>query len=184
MKKKLVAALLLVLASSLLIHAQDQAEAARIAAGCGPSDVRFSVKTDSEQHPLAQPEAGKALVYVFEDEKLEGPGIGTTITTRVGVDGKWTGANHGASYFFFSVEPGEHRLCSNWQSKFEMYSRVGSAMTFTAQAGKAYFFRVELDMRPRHPSTFKLEQLDGARGEFMVSNHALSSFHAQEVAKK
>jgi hypothetical protein len=182
MMKKLVAALLL--ASPILIHAQDQAEAARIAAGCGPSDVRFSVKTDSKQHPLAQPEAGKALVYVFEDEKEEyGPGIGTAVTTRVGVDGKWTGANHGASYFFFSVDPGEHRLCSNWQSNFEMYSRLGSAMTFTAEAGKVYFFRVELEKRPRHPSALKLEQLDGARGEFMVSNHALSSFHAREVAR-
>jgi hypothetical protein len=27
------------------------------------------------------------------------------------LDGSWIGANYGTSYLFFSVAPGEHRLC-------------------------------------------------------------------------
>ena len=47
------------------LFAQDQVAVARAAAGCGPSEVRFTVKTDKDQHPMAQPEAGKAIVYVL-----------------------------------------------------------------------------------------------------------------------
>lgn len=44
------------------LFAQDQAAAARTAAGCGPNEIKFTVKTDKDQHPMAQPEAGKAIV--------------------------------------------------------------------------------------------------------------------------
>src|ERR1700691_4348758 len=37
-----------------------------VAPGCGPGNAKFEVKTESKQHPLAQPEAGKALVYFLE----------------------------------------------------------------------------------------------------------------------
>ncbi len=37
-------------------------------AACGPTAAEFDVTADKEQHPLAQPQAGKALVYVVADE--------------------------------------------------------------------------------------------------------------------
>jgi hypothetical protein len=63
--------------------AQDQAAAARTAAGCGPSQTQFDVKLDDALHVLAQPEEGKAIVYVFEDD-FTGP------TMRIGwrLDGR------------------------------------------------------------------------------------------------
>jgi hypothetical protein len=86
--------------------AQDQAAVARAAAGCGPSQEMFDVKTDDTKHPVGQPEEGKALVYFFVD-------FVTAPTMRVGVDGQWVGANNGKSYFFFQVEPGNTMFVRN-----------------------------------------------------------------------
>src|SRR5437870_487716 len=66
-----------------------QADAALFRAGCGPAAARFDVKTDKMQHPFVQPEAGRAIVYVFEDDRT----AGAFPTTRVGLDGRWMGAN-------------------------------------------------------------------------------------------
>jgi len=89
------------------------------------------LKTNDKQRPGAPPEAGKALVYIFED-MVHGP------TMRVGLDGAWIGANKGKSYFFFSVHPGDHQVCTNWQSGTfkKTAKRIGSANTPKAEAGK------------------------------------------------
>src|SRR5690349_15991634 len=97
-------------------QSNDRAADARSSAGCGPADVEFNVKTDKKSHPAPQPEAGKALVYVFQHER-DKPDTYTVgaVTVRVGLDGDWVGANHGSSYFFFPVAVGEHRVCSQVQ---------------------------------------------------------------------
>jgi hypothetical protein len=46
---------------------QDSGATAGIASGCGPKEVHFPVKTDKKKHPTAEPDAGKARVYVIED---------------------------------------------------------------------------------------------------------------------
>jgi hypothetical protein len=84
------------------------------APGCSTTFIKFDVKTDKSQHPVMQPESGKAIVYFVEDDtefqSTPKP------TTRTGMDGTWAGANHGNCYFYSSVDPGEHHLCANWQS--------------------------------------------------------------------
>jgi hypothetical protein len=152
-----------------------QANAARASAGCGPSETQFDVKTDKSQHLSAQPEPDKSLVYVFEDETRQPNtfNIGS-VTTRVGLDGKWVGANHGKSYFFFFVSPGEHRLCAEWQSSFKRFSKLGSATSFTTEAGKTYYFRTEIEEREKYPAAVKLELVNSAEGQFLISGGALS----------
>ena len=106
-------AILIVLLFASPVLAQDDAAAARSAAGCGPAEVNFDVKTDKKQHPAPKPEQGKALVYVFLDVKQQASTINIgSVTTRVGLDGAWIGANHGRSYLFFPVGPGDHRVCA------------------------------------------------------------------------
>jgi hypothetical protein len=68
MKDISVLFLLLLFATPML--AQDQA-AALGAGGCGPEKIEFDVKTDKNQHPMAQLQPGKALVYVFEEEETD-----------------------------------------------------------------------------------------------------------------
>jgi Protein of unknown function (DUF2846) len=150
--------------------AQDQAAVARAAAGCGPSQEMFDVKTDDTKHPVAQPEEGKALVYFFVD-------FVTAPTMRVGVDGKWVGANNGKSYFFFPVEPGDHNVCAEWQSgTFKKTSeRIGEAMELTTEAGKTYYLRLIFAYQ-----RMSLELEDGAEGHFLIG----SSLYATSQPKK
>ncbi|HXM08687.1 MAG TPA: hypothetical protein VN946_01920 [Terriglobales bacterium] len=121
---------LAILLETLPVLAQDDAAAARTRAGCGPSGEMFNVQTTDLKHPVGETEQGKALVYFFVD-------FLTAPTMGVGVDGNWVGANNGKAYFFFQVDPGEHNVCTKWQSgTFKKSSeRIGEATHFTAEAG-------------------------------------------------
>lgn len=100
---------------SCVALAQDEAAIAKAKAACGPDDVSFSVKTSEGSHPAATVEPGKALVYVVGQE----PACSSCgKVARIGLDGAWTGAIDFGSYTSFTVEPGEHHLCTNWQSFF------------------------------------------------------------------
>lgn len=107
--------LLLLLALPLIGRAQTTD--LRTAAGCGPTNMQFNVKTDSTHHAVNQPEPGHALVYVIVQGKPEGGEA--RVTTRVGLDGNWVGASHGASYLSFPVIPGDHHVCTDWQSSLK-----------------------------------------------------------------
>jgi len=159
-----------ILMAVLPAAAQDDAAAARTAAGCGPSGEMFNVQTTDQKHPVGQMEQGKALVYFFVD-------FITAPTMRVGVDGNWVGANDGKSYFFFPVDPGEHNVCAEWQSgTFKKSSeRVGEAIHLMAEAGKTYYLRLNFSYQRMH-----LELSDGAEGHFLIG----SSLFATSQPKK
>jgi Protein of unknown function (DUF2846) len=161
---------LAVFLGALPVLAQDQAATARTAAGCGPSAVMFDVKTTDSSHPVGQPEQGKALVYFLVDH-VAAP------TMRVGVDGTWVGANDGKSYFFFQVAPGEHSICTEWQSgTFRRSSeRVGEAIHVAVEAGRTYYPRLNFAYQRMH-----LELSDEAEGHFLIG----SSLFATSQPKK
>jgi len=122
--------------------AQTQPTSRQSTNSCGPSEVTFHVKLDKSHHSIPQPDSGKALVVVIEVFEQTRWGY-VTPTVRVGLDGKWIGANRGSSYFFFSVDPGEHHLCASWQSPDELISGRYSLTNFVANPGAVYFFRAE-----------------------------------------
>jgi hypothetical protein len=163
------------------VFAQDEAETARVAAGCGPNEIKFDVKTDKKQHPTGQPEEGKALVYVFgnEDEDNGGIHIGG-LTTRIGLDGTWVGANNFKSYFFFPVDPGDHRLCTSWQSMLKGRAKKSAAKSFTAEAGKVYYFRTKTPDRPQPGELVKLVPVDTAEAQLLIASSAFSTFQAKK----
>jgi len=154
------------------LFAQDDAASARSAAGCGPSQEMFDVQTTDAKHPVGQNESGKALVYFFVDY-INAP------TMRVGVDGKWVGANKGKSYFFFPVEPGEHRLCTEWQSgTFKKTSeRIGEAMHLTTEAGRTYYVRLNFAYQRMH-----LELSDDAEGQFLIASSLFATSQTKRRA--
>ena len=155
--------------------AQDQAAAARTAAGCGPSQTQFDVKLDDTLHIPAQPEEGKAVVYVFEDD-FTGP------TMRIGVDGTWVGATNGKSFIYFTLAPGEHSVCTEWQSNvFKKTSeRVGGAKSLTVEAGKVYYLRMTFEEVTKASGRIKLDLTDNAEGQFLLSSSALSNSHPKK----
>lgn len=151
------------------VFAQDPSPASS-SGGCGANETQFDVATNKKEHPVAQPDSGKALIYVIEDIE-RGP------TMRVGMDGTWVGANKGKSYFFFPVDPGDHQLCTKWQSGVfkKTAERIGSATAVKAEAGKVYYFRIQVYERSERDSTVKLEPVEAAEGQFLVSSSWFST---------
>jgi carboxypeptidase family protein len=135
---------------------------------CGPSNIEFEVRTSKHQ-PDKPAEPGKAKVYVVQTSRKpffepQNPVI------RIGVDGNWIGATKKNSYLAFSVGPGEHHLCAQWQPTAKNDSRKIGFAAFTAEVGKQYYFR---DRTILHLG-LELEHLDPDEGQFLVSSSALS----------
>jgi hypothetical protein len=158
--------------------AQDKFTASAAAPGCGSDSVKFDVKTDRSQHPLARPEPGKALVYFLQDDtyfqSVPRP------TTRFGLDGNWVGATQANAYFSISVDPGEHHLCADWQSFVSFnVAKKSAAAHFTAEAGGIYFFVVKdhADSGGLHqrPAGMKLCPLDRDEAQLLMSKFGFST---------
>jgi|HubBroStandDraft_1064217.scaffolds.fasta_scaffold383646_2 hypothetical protein len=159
---------------TMAAFAQDPSAIASAEAACGPKGVNFDVKDDNSQHNIGQPEAGKALVYVIQDIGAVNC-IGGCITTKIAVDGGWVGVNHHNSYLFFAIDPGEHHLCANWQSRVARMSRVIGLAHFTAEASKVYYFRTRL-LGVGGPTFFDIDSIDSDMGRFFVASIPLSSW--------
>jgi hypothetical protein len=170
MKTALAVILFLV---GLSAAAQGESPVATAEAACGPSDVEFRIKTETGQHAVAQPDPGKALVYVILDQKFQAI---RAVTARVAMDGTWVGANRGNSYLFLSTEPGEHHLCTDWVSDFLPGGRLVSLGNFTAEAGKVYYFRARTTGGPSsylkdsdRSASIDLEPVNSDEGKLLVA---------------
>jgi len=164
--------LLAIFVLTLSALAEDKT-VARALAACGSDDVQLDVKTDKHQHPVAQPRADKAILYVIEDQGPECAFCAATI--RLGMDGAWVGANHGRSYFFLAVEPGERHLCADWQ-RLPPVDRVVSLAHFTAEAGKTYYFRTRLVAAYDHSGyLLDLNPIDSDEAQFLMASYAFST---------
>jgi hypothetical protein len=170
--KTFLALLLVTFASAAF--AQSAPPQTVTAPGCGPDNTKFDVTSDKSKHPFAQPDPGKALIYFLQDdssfESRPRP------TTRFGLNGKWIGATQANSYFYVSVDPGEHHLCAEWQNFVGFTSGPKSgAAHFTAEAGRAYFYVVnDQYIREHGPAGMKMELLDSDQGQLMLSKFAFS----------
>lgn len=123
--------------------AQNAPTVKQTESACGSLNTKFRVKTDPAQHPLAPAAAGKAQVYVIEDWNPLDTGRRGRPTIRVGMDGKWMGADQGDSYIFFPAEPGQHHLCVSWQIRYKSSRAVG-VYGFEAKPDQTYYFRAEM----------------------------------------
>ncbi len=162
-------ALTFVLALATSAFTQNNASPVQSQAACGPLDATQAAPGQS----TAQLQPGKALVYVAEDFR-KAPGEIGNPTLRVGMDGAWVGATRANSYLSFTVEPGEHHLCTSWQSRWQRLSKLAAFAGFTAEPGKVYYFRerityssygggsatMNLDLEPVYPD----------EGQFLVAS--------------
>src|ERR1700678_40564 len=154
--------------------AQNASAGTAVAPGCGTVDIKFDVKTDKSQHPAAQSGPAKAAIYLVEDDtQFQSRPLPVT---RIGLDGTWVGANHGNSYFYLTVGPGEHHLGANWQSFVGFGPHHQSAAAhFTAEAGRSYYFTVKNTwLREAMIMKMALEPLDSDEGQLLASRFAFS----------
>ena len=168
------AALLLAATASLCLPARAQAPAA---IGCGDPSIHFEVDTDRGLHP-APLAPGRALVFFVQDDS-EVSGFHKPIV-RIGLDGKWTGATHGDSYLFFYVDPGEHRLCTNWQDGSSFLRRGPSpsaTLTFTAKPGVTYYFQLNNTFRGASRTATTLAPVTPSNPEDYLNDYDFAFFH-------
>jgi|SRR5580700_9284853 hypothetical protein len=166
---------------SLPALAADQTPAgAPATAACGPDDVKFNVKSSEGQPAAPQPETGEALVYVVEQYDRPGNELGKP-TVRVGLDGAWVGANRSTSYLYFSVEPGEHHLCSDWQGVPRTIVPVRPSLAMlTAEPGKTYYFRARVIEHSLSLWTLDLEPVNSDEGRLLVATSPLSDYREKK----
>jgi hypothetical protein len=144
-----------------------QASPAAAPAACGPETVTFKVKLDESQHALAQPVPGKALAYFIQEK-----GSDTfAVTTGVGFDGAWVGANKDSSYFAVSVEPGEHHVCASMQS---FRGHAVGFLHFTAEAGKVYYFSARVIYGEEAKPYLFLGAVDSDQAKYQIATFPLS----------
>jgi len=167
--------LLAVMLLSFLAFAQDEAAIAKAKAACGPDDISFSVKTSEGSHPPATVEPGKARVYVAGQD-LGCNGCGKV--ARIGLDGAWAGAIDFGSYTSFTVDPGEHHLCTNWQSFFAGSKKPVGLANLTAEAGKVYYFRVRV-LAFNH-IVIDLDPVNADEGQYLVASSLMSESHPKK----
>jgi Protein of unknown function (DUF2846) len=146
--KTLLAIVLFAIATPLIAQAQvtippagPQAEPTgpQASAGCGSLKEDWDVTTNDKNHPTAVAEPTRAHVYFIQDDAEFIPH--PRPSTRFGIDGQWVGATHSNSYFFVSIDPGEHSVCMAWQGSVGAGAqRKEFALHLTAEAGQDYYF--------------------------------------------
>ena len=147
--------------SSTAGSAKD-AKAELRAKACGSESVNFSAKTDKKQSPTPDVPADKALVYVMRTTML-----GFKIHSKLAVDGKWMGVNRGKTYFYFTLDPGEHYFCS--ESENQDY------LALTVEAGKTYYLQQKVEMGMWKART-NLALMDEAKAKKELPDLNLSVF--------
>jgi hypothetical protein len=156
---------------------------------CGKDEIKFDIKvsTPPEGQPsadIAPPKEGKAQIIFIETLNTEGLNP-TTPSVRFGLDGEWVGANKGYSHFAVDVAPGEHNVCANWQSDWPDDAKKVAMGTFTAEAGKTYYYEIKIVRLAGEGSKmdffFDLKQLGGIEGRFRTKASGLSTSKAKKA---
>jgi len=129
---------------------------------CGDKEVDFKVDTDKKQHPTPPAPPDKAMVYVIRPTMM-----GNKIQTKLAVDGTWIGVNRGNNYFFFTLDPGEHYLCSK--------SENSSLLLLKVEAGKTYYLQQKIKMGFMKARN-KLVLIDEAEGKEGLAKCHLAVF--------
>jgi hypothetical protein len=172
--KRCVLALLIFLPSSIYGTSLPDA--------CGNEKVSFEIRLQKNAPaPPPTPDDGKARLFFIEKSEKPPAFIGCMncrTDTRYGVDGGWVGATKNNSYFYISLEPGNHHLCV-------VRGKSVDAEPLTVEAGKTYYFQVEYNAEgtqygsPDHPNyqvkkNVGFSMLNEDDGKYRVKISALS----------
>lgn len=141
--------------------------------GCGADDIHFHVDHGAPAKNPTKGDPTQAKVYVIEVFDAP-PGTFGVPTIRVGVDGKWVGANQGATYLEVPVSAGEHHLCARWQSHLSSLSKLLALYNFSAQSNQAYYFQILIEYQTGVSGAakpyLKLQSLSSDEGKYLVAN--------------
>lgn len=154
------------------------ASAQSLTSACGPRDQNFVTSHGPAGDSAARAAGEKATIYVVEVYSLHDKGRFNRPTVRVGADGTWAGATQGLSFLRMEVAPGEHHLCSQWQSVLSAFTDQVSLLNLNVEAGKTYYLRIQImnDGRGDNsgPGLLDLQPVSTDEGRYLVSIAAQS----------
>ena len=128
------------------------------------------MKTDKKQHPTAQPEPGKVMVYVIGDTWDDHVAVHRNAAHAIRRRWHVGRRKRFRSYFFFPVVPGDHRLCTNMQSKLQRQVQSSTvARSFTAEAGQSYYFRTVTPIAGPSGGPTKIMPVDPAEAHVLIA---------------
>jgi hypothetical protein len=87
------------------------------------------------------------------------------------LDGAWVGANKNSSYFAVSVEPGEHHVCANVQSR---RGHPLGFVHFTAEAGRVYYFNARIVYGEEAKANLFFDAVDSDQAKYLIASFPLS----------
>ena len=155
------------------------AAAQNLTSACGPRSQNFVTSHGPAGDTAAPADSAKAAIYVVEVYSLHDKGRFNRPTVRVGLNGAWAGATQGLSFVRLDVAPGEHHLCSQWQSALSAYTDQVSLLNLNVEAGKAYYLRIQImnDGRGENsgPGLLDLQPVSSDEGRYLVSIAAQST---------
>lgn len=158
------------------VFAQNPVAAKQAANACGNSSVYFEVHKHHKYEEAPPIEKGKARIYIIESYGGQPAPMYAGPIFRVGVDGHWVGAEQALSYLYFSVTPGKHHLCINWQSRLLGRNRLIWLNSVAAQAGQTYYFQAvplqDYDSTPIGISQLGL--LDSDEAQLLLAEYPLA----------
>ncbi len=163
-----------------LAVAQNALPLTQAESACGSFDVKFDVKTDDKEHPLAPAEAGKAHIYVIEDWDWRDRGRINRPTVRVGMDGKWMGADQGDSYVFFAADPGQRHLCVSWQEGMGSSNNLIAVYGLEAEPDQTYYLRANIARGESVLHALTLEPLNIDEAQLLLARYP----HASSTVKR
>ena len=175
----------LVLCSALLLFSlnafsQDLLSTKAAQQACGQASAEYDKSGMIKDHgPLPGPEPDKALVYLFQMYALHSsPCIGGRgAIVRFGIDGRWKGATFGNSFLYTSLEPGDHHVCANWQTRGSTTPQLVALRSLRVEPGRTYYYGVRIvEASAQLLDTFGMElvPLDEDEAKMLLESYPLS----------
>ncbi len=151
---------------------QDAAGIKAATAACGPVKEKFAVSKQAgamgaPEGTAEAAESGQARVVIAQPGNLVGF---TSQTFRVGIDGAWAGAVAGSSWQAFTVAPGEHHVCVNWESHWKVLAEQYAMANLEAEAGKTYYLQLTITGAQGAITSFNLVPVDVDEGKYLMAS--------------
>jgi len=147
------------------------AKAGKLPSSCGPMGAHPSIQLQTFSRKLSPIPVGMARLVVVQQIGVC-PHCGVV---RVGLNGKWIGANKGDSWFAVTIPPGKQRVCVAWNAPFVRLTDRIHLTELDAEAGKTYYLETTALTGKYEVNRVLLEKTTQNEAWFLRSNSKMAT---------
>lgn len=141
---------------------------------CGPAKMKFNVEAYNSSPTLHPPCSEEARVFIVQNVPKD---VAGWTVTRIGIDGRWVGANLNRSHFSVLLKPGVHHFCVSGQwSRFFGPNSI-ALLRMMLQGGDTYYVQVRFWESSVRENTLVIGPVNPDEGEFLVDTSKYSISH-------